>query len=274
MKKMKPELSPVYFFASDEILLVNEAVDRVRQSAHQHGFLERKVFDENTDIYSRSLFSEKEILECAITGKVSSAFQHLLENYVSKPPADKLLIITAPKKFPAFLEKLKSKTAFTLLWPIPAKQFPGWLSQRLKSAGFTVSAQSLQLLADTTENNLLAANQAVEKFKLLYSSGHLEDAQVLSAITDAARYTIFDLANAIKEKNLVRIKTIFEGLREEDIEPPLLLWMLARECRLQKRINFFPRLSRIDDIIKGITKGLLWQELETVCFLMAGRKIL
>ncbi|MDX2164929.1 MAG: DNA polymerase III subunit delta [Gammaproteobacteria bacterium] len=271
---MKLELSSIYFFASDEILLLNEAIDHTRRLAHQHGFLERKIFDENVDIYSRSLFAEKEILECAVSGKVSSSLQHLIENFINKPPEDKLLIITAPKKFPAFLEKLKSKTAFTLLWPIPAKQFPGWLSQRLKAAGFNVSAQSLQLLAETTENNLLAANQAVEKLKLLYSSGNLDDAQVLSAITDAARYTIFDLANAIKEKNLSRIKTIFEGLRQEDIEPPLLLWMLARECRLQKRINLFPRLSRIDDIIKGISKGLLWQEFETVCFLMAGRKIL
>ncbi len=271
---MKPELSSIYFFASDEILLLNESVDRTRQLAHQHGFLERKCFDENTDIYSRSLFSEKEILECSITGKVSSALQRLLENYVANPPADKLLIITAPKKFPAFLEKLKSKTAFTLLWPIPPKQLPGWLNQRLKAAGFTVSQHALQLLADATENNLLAANQAVEKCKLLYAPGNLTETQLLSVITDAARYTIFDLANAVKEKSPSRIKIIFDNLRQDDIEPPLLLWALARECRAQKLTKLLPRLARIDDIIKGISKGLLWQEFEQLCFLIAGRKIL
>lgn len=271
---MKPELSPVYFFAGDEILLLNEAVDAIRLRAHAQGYHTRKTFDENTDIYSRSLFSEKEILECSITTKVPISLQRLLESYLKQPPADKLLIITAPKKFPAFLEKLKSHTQFTALWPIAPKQFPGWLTQRIKAAGFTVSPSSLQRLIETTENNLLAANQVVEKFKLLYAPGALDDAQVLSVITDAARYTIFDLANAIKDKNLMRVKTIFEGLRQEDIEPPILLWMLARECRAKKWIKLLPRLSRIDDIIKGITKGLLWQEMEQVCFLMAGRKIL
>lgn len=268
------ELSPVYFFASDEVLLLNEAVDAIRLAAKKKGFSERKTFDENTDIYSRSLFSEKEILECAITTKIPTALQKLLEAYLQKPPQDKLLIITTPKKPPAFLDKLKAKTAFTQLWPIPPKQFPAWLNKRLQSAGFSATPELLQLLADTTENNLLAANQTVEKLKLLYAPGKLDEAQVLSVITDASKYTVFDLANAIKEKNYPKIKIIFESLRADAVEPPILLWALARECRLQKQFTLLPRLSRIDDIIKGITKGLLWTELEAVCFLIAGRKIL
>jgi len=273
MPKMH-ELSAVYFFASDEILLLNEAVDNIRLLAHKNGFAERKAFDENTDIYSRSLFSEKEILECAISSKVSSALQRLLENYINKPPMDKILIITTTKKPPAFLEKLKSKTVFTQLWPIPPKQLPGWLNKRLQTAGFSVSPELLQLLAESAENNLLAANQYIEKLKLLYQPGKLEESQILSVITDASRYTVFDLANSIKERNYPKIKTIFDNLRSDAVEPPILLWALARECRLQKQFNLLPKLSRIDDIIKGIKSGLLWTELESACFLIAGRKIL
>ncbi|HEV2613886.1 MAG TPA: DNA polymerase III subunit delta [Gammaproteobacteria bacterium] len=268
------ELSPVYFFASDEILLLNEAVDNIRHLAKKQGFLDRKTFDENTDIYSRSLFAEKEILECSVSGKVSSGFQRQLEDYVQKPPADKLLIITTPKKPPAFLEKLKAKTSFTQLWPIPPKQFPAWLNKRLQTAGFSVAPELLQLLSDTTENNLLAANQTVEKLKLLYKPGKLDEAQILSVVTSSSRYTVFDLANMIKEKNYGKIKIIFDSLRSDFVEPPILLWALARECRLQKQFSLLPRLSHIDDIIKGIKKGLLWNELEAVCFLIAGRKIL
>ncbi|HEV2524380.1 MAG TPA: DNA polymerase III subunit delta, partial [Gammaproteobacteria bacterium] len=240
----------------------------------KNGFSERKIFDENTDVYSRSLFGDKEILECPIQTKVSSTLQKQLENYLQKPPSDKLLIITTPKKPPAFLEKLKSKTAFTQLWPIPPKQFPAWLHKRLETAGFSVVPELLQLLSESTENNLLAANQTIEKLKLLYSPGKLDEAQLLSVMTSASRYTVFDLATVIKEKNYPKIKIIFDALRSDSVEPPILLWALARECRLQKQFNLLPRLSRIDDIIKGISKGLLWTELEAVCFLIAGRKIL
>lgn len=268
------ELAPVYFFASDEILLLNEAVDHIRTLAHKNGFLDRKHFDENTDIYSRSLFSEKEILECALFSKVSSALQKHLEDFIKNPPADKVLIITTGKKPPAFLEKLKSKTRFTQLWPIPPKQLPGWIQKRLQTAGFTVNSDLLQLLADATENNLLAANQYIEKLKLLYPAGQLDQNHIASVITSASRYTVFDLANVIKEKNYSKIKIILDTLRQDSTEPPIILWVLARECRAQKLFALLPRLSLIDDMIKGITKGLLWSELESACFLLAGRKIL
>jgi DNA polymerase-3 subunit delta len=268
------ELTPIYFFASDEVLLLNEAVDNIRLLAKKNGFLERKVFDENTDVYSRSLFADKEILECFITSKVSTALQHQLEDYLNKPPSDKILIITTTKKPPAFLEKLKSKTNFMQLWPIPPQQFPQWLNKRLQAAGFILSPELLQLLSTTTENNLLAANQTVEKLKLLYSPGKLDEAQVLSVVTSASRYTVFDLANAVKEKKFSKIKIIFDALRNDSVEPPILLWALARECRSQKLFMLLPRLSKIDDIIKGIKPGLLWSELEALSFLIAGKKIL
>lgn len=270
------DLAPVYFFASDEILLLNEAVDHIRQHAKQAGFTERQLFDENTDIYSRSLFGEKELLDLNLLNstKLSAALQKLLENYLANPPKDKILIITAPKKFPAFLEKLKSKTLFKLFWPVAPNQLPGWIMTRLKSAGFTATPKLVLLLAEASENNLLAAQQYIDKLKLLYSPGDLTEENILAVITAASRYTVFDLINTIKTKNYSKIKIIFDYLRQDGLEPPILLWALSREARAQKLFNLLPRLSRLDDMIKGFSKNLLWPEFEKTCFLLAGRKIL
>src|SRR5437016_1538614 len=97
-------LAPVYLISGDEILLVQEAVDRLRKSAQQKGFSERvRVgMESSTDwgkfLYeqanSLSLFAEKRILELDLQSvKLTQANTQLLQTYVENPDQNTLLLI-------------------------------------------------------------------------------------------------------------------------------------------------------------------------------------
>ena len=263
-----------YIFASDEVVLLNEAVDNARKLAKAQGFTERAILDEHTDIYSRSLFLTKIILEYSAESTISKPIQKIITDFLTHPPRDKILLLTVSKKIPTFLKQYNN---IKTLHAIPPKQFPHWTEKRLLSAGFTLTPAGLTLLCDYTDNNLVAVLQCVEKLLLLYPPGLLTEQNILSVISPSSRYTVFDLVNYIKEKkesNNAKILSVLQVLKADGTEPPIVLWALAREARAQKQFAYLPELSKIDDMIKGITKGAVWPALERASIELTGKKFL
>ncbi len=82
------------------------------------------------------------------------------------------------------------------------------------------------------ENNLLAAAQEIEKLKLLAEGNQIDAATVQAAVADSARFDVFGLIDAALGGEAAHALRILEGLRGEGIEPPVILWGLAREIRL------------------------------------------
>ena len=89
------------------------------------------------------------------------------------PPPDKVLLIITSKLTGAQQKtkwyKAVSKAWVTItIWPIKANELIAWVSNRMKKAMLNFNTDSAKLLAELTQGNLLAANQAVEKLRLLY----------------------------------------------------------------------------------------------------------
>ena len=82
------------------------------------------------------------------------------------------------------------------------------------------------------EGNLLAAAQEIEKLKLLAEGNQIDAATVQAAVADSARFDVFGLIDAALAGEAAHALRILEGLRGEGIEPPGILWGLAREIRL------------------------------------------
>ena len=89
---------------------------------------------------------------------------------------------------------------------------------------------AVQFIVDRTEGNLLAAQQELEKLKLLAHGGKRVDlAAVQASIGDSARFDVFQLGEAALGADVPRALRILAGLRSEGVEPTLALWSLARE---------------------------------------------
>lgn len=247
---LKKNLAPVYLLHGDEPLQIMEIGDRLRLQARESGFDERQVIvatDENDwasfreAADSMSLFSEKRMIELRLpTGKPGRVGGEALKQYCAAAPADVMLLVTSAKLDrsagnSAWFKALDAVGVTIGVWPIPPAQLGGWLTERLARLGLRADKQALSLIVERVEGNLLAARQEVERLALLYPPGELSSEQVLSAVSDSARYAIGDLSLAALEGQGARALRILAGLRDEAVSEVLILWALVNEIRAGAR---------------------------------------
>lgn len=247
-KHLQGNLSPVYVVSGDEPLLCQEATDAIRAAARQQGFSERQVFNAENNFdwgnllqasASLSLFADKRLLELRLpNGKPSDKGAALLE-YLARPAEDSILLINLPK-LDGSTQKSKwakaliegAQTQFMQIWPVDAHQLPQWIRQRLAQSGLSASAEAVDMIAVRVEGNLLAAAQEIEKLKLLAEGTQIDVDTVHAAVADSARFDVFGLIDAALNGEASHALRILEGLHGEGVEPPVILWALAREIRM------------------------------------------
>ncbi|MCE1115626.1 MULTISPECIES: DNA polymerase III subunit delta [Pseudomonas] len=248
-KHLQGQLAPVYIVSGDDPLLCQEAADAIRGAARQQGYDERQVFsaDANFDWgnlllagASLSLFAQRRLLELRLpSGKPGDKGAAALIEYCANPAEDTLLLISLPK-LDGSAQKTKWGKAlvegghcqFIQIWPVDAQQLPQWINQRLSQAGLTAQRDAVDMIAARVEGNLLAAAQEIEKLKLLADGNPITVETVQAAVADSARFDVFGLVDAILNGEAAHALRMLEGLRGEGVEPPVILWALARELRL------------------------------------------
>ncbi len=248
-KQLKDALAPIYVVSGDEPLLCQEACDTIRAAARAQGFGERQVFNADAgfdwnQLYeagaSLSLFAEKRLLELRIpNGKPGDKGAAAILEYLARPAEDSLLLISLPR-LDAATQKSKwakallgsEQVQFVQVWPVDAQQLPQWIRQRLAQAGLAATPEALELIAARVEGNLLAAAQEIEKLKLLVEGNQIGADDVQAAVADSARFDVFGLLDAALAGQSAHALRMLEGLRGEGVEPPVILWALARELRL------------------------------------------
>lgn len=249
-----PNVSPLascYVLSGDELLLLTEAADLIRQTATKQGFTERHRFEMDgrsdwSEVFevcqSLSLFGDKKIIDIRIpTGKPgrqgAEALLRLQQYAPSSTPDDTLLLIQLPRldrttRNTKWATELNKYAQWIDIPSIGKKQLPSWLQQRAQQNQQQLDNDALDWLSDQVEGNLLAAHQEIQKMSLLYPTGTLNLKQVQAAVLNVARYNIFDLREAMLAGQAQRALTILHGLRGEGEALPLILWAIGDEVRI------------------------------------------
>jgi len=244
---LKQGLASVYFISGDEPLQLQEAADAIRVAAQTEGYSERQVmhvepgFDWNqllAEASALSLFAEKRIIDLRMpSAKPGREGGAALKAYTQSLPPDTLLLIQAGKlegsaRNSAWVKALDKAGVMIQVWPLNAGQTQQWLDRRLRTAGLHPDRDAVQLLSGRIEGNLLAAAQEVEKLRLLHEPGPLSADDVVSAVTDSARYTAFEMVDTALQGNHAHAVKMLQGLREEGVNEVPILWTLSRDIRL------------------------------------------
>lgn len=311
-RHLAKQLAPVYLIGAEEPLFAQEAQDAVRAAARAAGCTERVVLEVETGFdwsklgdvaVNMSLFGDRRLIELRLpTGKPGAPGAKAISAYCANPSMDAVLMIAtgsldAAQRKSAWVSAVDRAGVFVYGWPLPLNQLPAWVDRRLRRYKLQAPPDAVALLAERSEGNLLAAAQEIEKLRLLFGEGQLSFEQVSTAVADSARYTPYDLADAALAGQVGRCTRIVRGLREEGVDPTLVLWALARDIRvlaelaarvpanevysrervfkarqavLQKAASAAPaaqwqgllnRAARADRVIKGIAPGRAWDEL-------------
>jgi DNA polymerase-3 subunit delta len=253
---LKNSLAPCYLVTGDEHLLVDEALDTIREKARERGFTSRELhvattgFDWNALTASTgnlSLFAEQRIVELRLpTGKPGKAGGQAIVDLVSQAGPELLFIVTGPKldrssSASKWAKTIDAKGASLTLWPIGIRELPGWIANRMRQAGLEPDREAVTLIADRVEGNLLAAGQEIEKLRLILGAGKVTAEDVSEAVASSSRYDVYKLTDAALAGDAGRSVKILGGLRAEGVEPVIVMWALTRELRT---------LATLDDVIR------------------------
>jgi len=200
------------------------------------------------------------------------------------------------------------------VYPLTRDELPSWIAERLARQGQRATRQTLALLAERCEGNLLAARQEIEKLGLLLPEGEIGAEAVLRVVTDVARYDVFELSEAWLLGDAARAIRIIAALEAEGEGLPLLLWQLGEDVhavasvldavgtgvpiaaairnarawgkrqaameRAARRVTpgaiapLLAALARLDAVSKGIGRGNAWDEFRTAALSFAGKPVL
>ncbi len=326
--QLNDRLAPVYLVSGDEPLQLGECCDAIRRAARAAGHSTREVFEVGAgfdwqQLYAEaaafSLFAEKKIIDLRIgNGKPGADGSRALVDYCAKPPSDTLLLLTLPRldrqqQNAKWFKAIDALGAVIQVWPIEPQRLPAWIERRLKQAGIAPSRDAVAMLAERVEGNLLAARQEIDKLLLLHGPGPLDSDSLAAAVSDSARYDVFELVDSALRGEAGRCVQILAGLRGEGVAPPVVLWALHREVRSLARIAadiatgmapdqavdrarvFNKRKSLVrqgvarlraaqwlalldqcqqaDAVIKGVGSGAPWLLLERIALRIAGHRL-
>ncbi len=317
-------LAPIYLIGGDEPQQRMEAVDAVRAQVRAQGVVERQLFVVGpnfdwqqlvTASRSLSLFAQRQLVELYLPEpKPGNQGSKVLLTYAQRAPANVVLLIQTGRLAPevqrtSWFTALDKVGVVVQVWPLTGRTLLGWLKQRMQVKGLQPTGEALQLLAERIQGNLPAAVQEIEKLRLLHGTGSVNAQDVLAAVTDNARFDVFDLLPAVFGGNGQQAVQTLAGLEGEGVDPVLVNWALTREVRelagialsvargesaaqCLAKINPAPRRSqlqqawlqqpgavwlgrlqhcaRVDRVIKGQDAGNPWEELLHLCGSIGG----
>lgn len=255
--QLSKSLLSCYLVTGDEPLLVQEALDAIRATAREQGFGTRELFVQATGFDwgelssaggNMSLFAERQIIELRLpTGKPGVKGSAAIAEFAANAGGDILFIVSAPKldrssSNAKWVKALEQHGGVVQVWPVSNRDLPGWINARMKHAGLQPDRDAVRLVADRVEGNLLAAQQEIEKLRLLHGEGEISAADVDAAVADSSRFDVYKLVDAAVSGNAARAIRILGGVRTEGVEPVIVMWALTRELRT---------LAGLADAIRG-----------------------
>lgn len=259
-------VKPIYVISGDEPLLAQEAADAVRLAARKAGCDDRTVWDVNASFdwdawfnasQNGSLFASRTLVELRFSKlKMGDDGARVLKEYAGRVANSfDVLLMVMPKVDGAtqktvWFKSLVESGVHVPVWPLTAGHLPAWIRSRMKRVGLTPSNDAVMALVDRVEGNLLACSQEIAKLHLLHGSGPIEVADVEASVADSARFDVFELADLVLTSQSAKVARVIERLREEGVEPTIVLWALAREAR---------QMAQLSTLLKAGDSRQVWQ---------------
>ncbi|MDN7123343.1 DNA polymerase III subunit delta [Pseudidiomarina sp. 1APP75-32.1] len=245
-------LPPLLCVFGDTPLLLDDALQLIRQQARQQGIDERQRFIQDsqfdwqqlqTDSVNLGLFSSQRLLELDMPeAKPGREGAEALKRYCAELPDDQILVITGPK---LKQDQLKAKWFKLLQAAGPVvqansperRELPQFIQQRAQRHQLSLNGDATQLLADWFEGNLLALDQELQKLALMDAPQPLTTTFIMEAAQDQSRFTVFALQDAILQGDLTNALRRLQRLLEEETEVAILNWMLQREVHKVQQLQ-------------------------------------
>ena len=270
LQHIKQQLPSCCMIFGDEALLCLEALEQIQQVAKTQGYHEKISFNLDgkfekdlifSEFNSRSLFSEKQIIELSLTktNKENTAFIREITPLLNP---DVLLILQGPKlnnqqMNSVWFKNLEQQGLYIGCNQPPANRFPQWIFQRLRALGLSADKDVIDYLSIHLEGNLLAAKQEFEKLALLYPKQKITQQQVAQSITTHNHFSLFQWIDSLFAGEQTRSTRILKQLKAEGLEPLLLSATFSNEVQKLLKLSYQSQHTPLQQLFNQ-QKPKLW----------------
>ncbi|KLV06684.1 DNA polymerase III subunit delta [Photobacterium ganghwense] len=243
-QQLSKGLRQAYLLFGNEPLLKLEACDQIRLAAQQAGFDERHTFTVDAQLdwnlvldccQALSLFSARQIIELILPDSGLNTQQaKSLQEVTAHLHPDILLLLQGPRlnkkqETSKWFKELDHHGLYVPCNTPDARHLPRFIQGRCQQLGLKPDHESVLMLAQWHEGNLLALAQSLQKLVLLYPDGELTVPRLEDALSRHNHYTPFQLIDAILAGQAKRSQRVLRQLEGEGVEVVVLLRTLQRE---------------------------------------------
>ncbi len=265
------ENNNIYLVYGEETLLVEHSINFIKNNAHKKQFNERLRFDIDnnfnwSDIYqelnSKSLFSNKQIIECYlnINTQNTNNMLEIIENITD----DVIIIfvinnITSAQKKTKWFKTINNSGLIIANYLLKEQQTKNWIINKAKQLKLNIDNKIINSLLFNNEGNLLAIAQELEKLKLAYAKEHIDYDSYCKQIEQQSSYKPFGLVNASLLGDSKKVIKIQQILQENGTEVMHIINILINELKILIKISIDAKKSDTNQII---AKYHFWYEKE------------
>jgi DNA polymerase-3 subunit delta len=253
---------PVYWFEGEEEYYINKLME----------FAEHKILSEAeagfnlTVFYGKDanwpdvvnaccrypMFSDKQVVLLKEAQQMKDIDK--LENYISNPQRSTIFVVSYKEKKidgrSKLAKLLKDKGELISTKKMYENQLPEWVSELVRSKGYTISQKGLMLLVDHIGNDLNRIDNEIEKLlvnlgeKKTISEDHIEKYVGISK-----EYNVFELQDAFGKRNLAKAIRIIQYFESNPKAAPI-------QMILPSLYNFFSKVFMAFAVSGSDEKGM------------------
>lgn len=228
--------SPVYFLSGEEPYFIDNITSLLENSILDEGL---KGFNQ-TIVYGRDV-NVKDVIDLSRRYPMMGNYQVVivkeaqylnqiedLEPYIVSP-LDTTILIVAYKhkkvdKRKSFYKKMKSSKSTIVFDSEKVRDYliPKWIEAEIRALGFSISPVALMLMSEYLGNDLGKISNEIDKLVInLNAQTQITEVEIEENIGISKDYNLFELQNALSEKDQLKAHRIIQYFEANPKEHPL-----------------------------------------------------
>lgn len=239
-------IRPLYALVGPEGYLAREGLRLIQEAAEREGTVDlqtsagREAREEAVlgALCNISLMGGRSLVVVREAERMPKSTVTALADYAAEPAAGATLVLIAEKLDgrTKLMQAIAKNGAVIECKPLYADKVPYWVNMQVKRGGKAISQEAARFLADMIGSDMGQLAQAIERV-ILYvgEKPTIELGDVEQAVAETHQRTIFELTDAVGERDLSKALALLRNLLEHGQPPVLVVSMLARHFRILTR---------------------------------------
>lgn len=242
-------MNNIYVFYGLERFLIDEEISKIKEAKKigqviKHDLYETTISTVVEDVSMISLFDEEKIVigynAYFLTSKIikEEVIHNIddLSKYIDNPNPNNILILIIDEekldKRKNVVKKILSKTIVKEILPLKEYELTKWIKDYLNKKDYQISIKAINLLIQKVGSNLYLLSNECDKL-IVYKGNNIINEEDVELLIDKYDYdNIFELTNAVINKDINTSLLYYDELLKRKQEPIMIIVMLANQFRL------------------------------------------